>query len=546
MYVANPTLIAAMQDMQNVEAYFAQHAAELNALKISDPVKYAAFQKALTQLVTGRTPTVGTKELTPSSTELVGSGNEISPTTTPTANQIGLLPQLKVYDESSTDPMKRFNLTQGQLDAINGYNKTLVKNGTNDNKRKELVRLYMQDLQKRNESNDTYGSHDGTKPVDVTTDPTKDPKNIINQLDLNNDGVPDAQQMEPGDIVSLKGIGGMPDIKLDITNLTEAQQSILEIDQTLTQKQIQLQNDSKDAFARIKNENAQAIVQQNNQSIAQIDALLTERINLTDQQLVDATTQVMQQLGGQARAFYMIIGSDGKVLDDASMIALMGQVGVTAMGKVIEIKNKIANELLSAKETARKQINDLKMNNVITENDAKLAIYTLDLQAQENIIELTKQFYAKTFGMVEEADTTAKTGAADFQNTAFKYLASFGLTAEQQATIFDRYADIGLDANSIIPTIAEDIRTGNSRISDFIEQNEKNAQLAQQYKDQAALDLVNAKANADINVETVKAKFAQDLATMNNIADIQKAALTASGSSTGLISSAQVADISRA
>ena len=204
MYVKNPTLIAAMQDMQNVEAYFAQHAAELNALKTSDPVKYAAFQKALTQLVTGRTPTVGTKEIMPTSTELVGTGSEISPTSTPTANQTGLLPQIKVYDESSTDPMKRFNLTQGQLDAINGYNKILLKNGTPDPKRKELVRLYMQDLQKRNESNDTYGSHDGTKPVDVSTDPTKDPKSIINQLDLNDDGVPDAQQMQPGDIVSLK------------------------------------------------------------------------------------------------------------------------------------------------------------------------------------------------------------------------------------------------------------------------------------------------------------------------------------------------------
>lgn len=338
----------------------------------------------------------------------------------------------------------------------------------------------------------------------------------------------------------------MPNVNLDITNLTEAQQAMLEVDQTLAQKQIELQNSSKDAFARIKNENAQAIVQQNNQNVAQISALLDERINIQNQQLVDATTQVIQQLGGQVRQFQTMIGSDGKVLDDATILALMGKVGVTAMGQVIEIKNKMANELLNAKELARKQINDLKMNNVITENDAKLAIYTLDLQAQENIIELTKQFYAKTFGLIAEADATAKTGEADFQNTAFKYLASFGLTAEQQATIFDRYANIGLDANSIIPTIAEDIRTGNSRISDFIEQNEKNAQLAQQYKDQAALDLVNAKAQADINVETVKANFAQQLATMNNIADIQKAALTASGSSQGLISSAQVADISRA
>jgi len=97
------------------------------------------------------------------------------------------------------------------------------------------------------------------------------------------------------------------------------------------------------------------------------------------------------------RQFQQIIGVDGKVLDDATMLALMGRMGVTAMGQVIELKNKIANEILSAKDIARKQINDLKMTNVITANDAKLAIYTLDLQAQENIIELTKQFYLKTF-----------------------------------------------------------------------------------------------------------------------------------------------------
>ena len=73
----------------------------------------------------------------------------------------------------------------------------------------------------------------------------------------------------------------------------------------------------------VTNENARRIIDTNNAQVGNIQGLLQERVDQNKEQYMDAVSSVYRQLGGQVKQFQRLIGTDGKAIDDSTMLSLM-------------------------------------------------------------------------------------------------------------------------------------------------------------------------------------------------------------------------------
>lgn len=73
----------------------------------------------------------------------------------------------------------------------------------------------------------------------------------------------------------------------------------------------------------VTNENARRVIDTNNAMVGNIQELLGERVQQNKQQYLDAVGAVYRQLGGQVKQFQRQIGTDGKAIDDTTMLSLM-------------------------------------------------------------------------------------------------------------------------------------------------------------------------------------------------------------------------------
>jgi hypothetical protein len=134
-----------------------------------------------------------------------------------------------------------------------------------------------------------------------------------------------------------------------------------------------------------------------------------------------------------------LIGSDGKAVDDATALALMGDTGVGAMSKIIDLKNDLVNQYLSQKDQAIKDIYKLEKENAITTNEAASAVAAIRDQAELDVIDMTKTFYKDMFGMTEKVDRRTEETQNAIRSGVSQFLSALGLTPIQQNQMLNNY-----------------------------------------------------------------------------------------------------------
>ena len=184
-----------------------------------------------------------------------------------------------------------------------------------------------------------------------------------------------------------------------------------------------------------------------------------------------------------------MMGADGKAIDDATMLSLMGGVGVDAMAKVVDLKNELVTEYLTQKEAAIKKINELKMSNAMQANQADAAIAALNEKAKSDVITLTKEFYNKMFGMSEADQTRTATNLGAIRTAVTGYLSALGQTPAQINQLINNYVVKGFTPEDALKQVSDDIRNGTNAVLNNIVKNNSDAARAAQAKFEADMAL---------------------------------------------------------
>lgn len=184
--------------------------------------------------------------------------------------------------------------------------------------RKASMNKTIADIQKLNVSKDTYGKL-----------PTQFNDTVGDMLDLNNNGIPDSQEgfgmdKKEGGTTSI----GFTDNPFGKTynvpsNFTDVENSLIAYDTDMVEYEKKLIEDAAARKTLVTNENAKRVIDTNNAMVGNIQELLGERVQQNKEQYIDAVGAVYRQLGGQVKQFQRIIGTDGKAIDDATMLSLM-------------------------------------------------------------------------------------------------------------------------------------------------------------------------------------------------------------------------------
>ena len=465
----------------------------------------------------------------PNAITFTDSGSTINFTPNTTRNGVNI-------NTAGTNDQQRFGITSAQRTALNSYINKLNKSGSSSQQVNDLGIAYLKQLQANNLNPNTFGSHSGSNPVNISTDPTLAQNSIENKLDLNNNGIPDSQEL--GTVTKATQTITTPwfekfwkSYNVDVTNFNDVEKTFLQYQQDLTQYEQNLQKKFQDTYSQVKNASAQNVINLNNKRVDEINNLLDETIANNRTQYENAVGDVYRQLWGNVKQFQRIIGSDWKAIDDATMLSLMGWVGVDAMWKVIDLKNQLAQQLLAQKDVAQQNIYKLQSNNVLTQNETNEALAALDVQTQQNILNLTKTFYEKMFGLSDTVQQRTESNQAATQNAINAYLTQLGLTPQQQASLLAPYSTAGYTPSEAINKLSQDITNGTNDVLKFFEQNNEAASAAAKAEFEQKLAIINAQTIADLTLQQDKQAFTasetdKKIRADENLANINNAART--------------------
>lgn len=387
------------------------------------------------------------------------------------------------YNDQGKTDQERFGLTSAQKNAVVGYAKQLSTQGVSEAEKSKLAGDYIALLQKNNQNTSLFGTHSGSNRGEVPTDPTKEKGTIGSLVDINGDGIPDSQQgfgvEGVGPSSSTTGIkeDGTP-VTFDDTYWSKLEKDFNAKNEELTNREIDLERRAQDSTINVKNENARRVIDAANSRIGQISDLLDEQIVQNQNVYESAVGDVYRQLGGQVKQFQRLIGSDGKAIDDATMLALTGELGVTSMSKIIDLKNNLAQIYLDRKAQSQKDIYKLVQDKIITQGEAAEAVNAINILSEKNILNMTKNFYDKMFSTADAIDARSNTNQTDSRAAVSQYMTALGLSAEQQTQLLNNYVAKGFTPEQAVATLSEDIRDGKTPIPAWMIKNTKEAQEA--------------------------------------------------------------------
>lgn len=397
---------------------------------------------------------------------------------------------------------QKFGIIKEQEDFLLKQDKQNIKKGMSVIERKASMNKTIADIQKLNVSKNTYGKL-----------PTQFNDTVGDMLDLNNNGIPDSQEgfgmdKKEGGTTSI----GFTDNPFGKTynvpsNFTDVENSLIAYDTDMVEYEKKLIEDAAARKTLVTNENAKRVIDTNNAMVGNIQELLGERVQQNKEQYIDAVGAVYRQLGGQVKQFQRIIGTDGKAIDDATMLSLMWGVGVDAMSDVIDLKNTLVNDYLKQKDQAIQQIYTLQKENSISANEAASAVDAIKAQSESDVLNMTKTFYQQMFGMAQQDEARTANQQSQSRDAVTSYLAALGQTPAQINQLVNNYVAKGYSAEEALRQLSDDIRNGtNPVLNNLTKNNEKAAKAAQ------------AKFNADmaLKIEPIIAKGKVDLALQDD------------------------------
>lgn len=360
-----------------------------------------------------------------------------------------------------------YGLIKEQEKFLLKLDKQNVAKGLSVTERQAASNQAIKDLQQLNTNAQTYGKL-----------PTQFKDTVGDLADLNNNGIPDAQEGFWLGAKSLAStiIGLVTGKTYNIpTNFNQLESTVAEVATEFANKTIDLKKKLAAADIEVKNANAKRVIDTNNAMIGNIQTMLGERVEQNKQQYVDAVSGVYRQLGGQVKQFQRIIGADGVAIDDATMLSLMGWVGVDSMAKIVDLKNVLVNDYLKQKEWAIKDIYALEKNNDLTANEAATAVAAITAQAEVDVLDLTKTFYQEMFGMAKSDFERTQTTTANTRNAVDSYLANIGITPLQRNQIINNYVKAGYTTEEAITKLSQDIRDGTNPVINDVTKNNADA-----------------------------------------------------------------------
>lgn len=217
-----------------------------------------------------------------------------------------------------TTTQDKYGLIKEQEDFLVKMDKQNIKKGLSVVQRKEAMNTELANLQKINKDKDSFGKL-----------PTQFKDTVGDLTDLNNNGIPDSQEgfglsQKEGGTTSIGFTNNPLGTTYDVpTNFTDVENSLIDYEKGMAQYESELIKKAADRASLVTNENAKRIIDTNNAMVGNIQGLLEERVNQNKEQYVDAVSSVYRQLGGQVKQFQRIIGTDGKAIDDSTMLSLM-------------------------------------------------------------------------------------------------------------------------------------------------------------------------------------------------------------------------------
>lgn len=212
--------------------------------------------------------------------------------------------------------------------------------------------------------------------------------------------------------------------------LTDYEKEKLDSLENISAVQLQTEEDNLRNYTAQLKWSAADIINLNNKRSLELQSQAQEQIQANKAKVDQATSIVVSQLWGRARALSQIIGKDWRPLDDASMIALMWETGVTAMQWIVDTKNKMVDANNAIKEKSTQDIFELEQKNVITKDEANKAIFALEYQSKLNKAKITTDFYNSVFWVTDNAVQTAKVEKTAIQDKIYSILTWAGFSAE--------------------------------------------------------------------------------------------------------------------
>lgn len=217
-----------------------------------------------------------------------------------------------------TTTQDKYGLIKEQEDFLVKMDKQNIKKGLSVIQRKEAMNTELANLQKINKDKDSFGKL-----------PTQFKDTVGDLTDLNNNGIPDSQEgfglgQKEGGTTNIGFTNNPLGTTYDVpSNFTDVENSLIDYEKGMAEYEKKLIDNAAERAIGVKNENVKRIVENSNSAIASIQGLLEERIQQNKEQYIDAVSSVYRQLGGQVKQFQRIIGTDGKAIDDATMLSLM-------------------------------------------------------------------------------------------------------------------------------------------------------------------------------------------------------------------------------
>lgn len=303
-------------------------------------------------------------------------------------------------------------------------------------------------------------------------------------------------------------------VTIDDTYWNNLEKDFIKKDQELTNRGIELERLAAESTAKVANDKAKAVIAAADERIQQINNLLDEQITQNDKVYTSAVGDVYRQLGGNVKQFQRLIGSDGKAIDDATMLAITGDLGVNSMQTIIDLKNKLVQTYLDRKAQSQEQIYALVKDKQISASEAAEAVNAINILSERNVLAMTKSFYDKMFSTADAIDARNINQKTESRAAVSTYLTALGLTPEQQTQVINNYVAKGFTAEDAVDKLAEDIRDGKTAIPSWMLKNTEAANAAAKaafdQKMALARDPIITKGNIDLQLQNDKQAFEQE------------------------------------
>ena len=421
------------------------------------------------------------------------------------------------YNEKWATDQEKYGITYNQRNDFTKYVQNLNKLGLPQAEVTKRSSEYMKQLQKDNLNSTTYGKSYGSDPAKVPTDPTQEKGTIGSLVDLNGNGIPDSQEgfgLENKDLKSSASFTNAPWGKtytFDTSNFNNLEKDFMTYSQDLLDYETSLNQDLSEKKKNVTNENARRIIDTNNAMIGSIQWLLDERVQQNKEQYKDAVGSVYRAFWGQVKQFQRIIGSDGRAIDDATALALMGDTGTGAMAKIVDLKNQLVNQYLDQKDQAIKDIYKLQKEKAITVNEAAAAVQEIEAQSKIDVLDMTKTFYKQMFGVTEATNNRTEENLGNIRSAVASYLQALGLTPVQQNQLLNNYVKKGYSVNDALTQLSDDIRNQAAPVLQYINSNNEEAAAAAKaaFEQKLALEIkpIIAKWEVELALQNDKQEF---------------------------------------